>query len=208
MSCARATSFSCSLLSALPGTQIPDRSPFTSAQKTGTPASEKPWARICKVTVLPVPVAPATTPWRLARFSSSRSGAPSKDWPRNRAGASVMKALLGAGPSGSAMLNRPGDARKAEPRLLTAIDACLRHDDSPPMKLPITVTQSSGAANAVAVIAVVAAGAALYWLRDILTPLAMAVFLMIMIDGVKRSIERRTLIPSRFAGAAALILVV
>ncbi|MNJ23977.1 AI-2 transport protein TqsA [compost metagenome] len=106
------------------------------------------------------------------------------------------------------MLNRPGDARKAEPRRLTAIDACLRHDDSPPMKLPITVTQSSGAANAVAVIAVVAAGAALYWLRDILTPLAMAVFLMIMIDGVKRSIERRTLIPSRFAGAAALILVV
>lgn len=106
------------------------------------------------------------------------------------------------------MLNRRGGARKAEPRRLTAIDACLRHDDSPPMKLPITVTQSSGAANALAVIAVVAAGAALYWLRDILTPLAMAVFLMIMIDGVKRSIERRTLIPPRFAGAAALILVV
>lgn len=76
------------------------------------------------------------------------------------------------------------------------------------MKLPIAVTPSSGAANALVVIAVVAAGAALYWLRDILTPLAMAVFLMIMIDGVKRAIERRTPIPSRFAGAAALIVVV
>lgn len=76
------------------------------------------------------------------------------------------------------------------------------------MKLPITVSHSSPAANAVVLIAVVAGGAALYWLRDILTPLAMALFLMIMIDGVKRAIERRTPIPPRFAGAAALILVV
>ena len=58
------------------------------------------------------------------------------------------------------------------------------------------------------VIAVVVAGAALYWLRDILTPLAMAIFLMIMIDGVKRVIEARTRIPQRLAGAAALFLVV
>ena len=76
------------------------------------------------------------------------------------------------------------------------------------MKLPITVRHSSPAAHAVVLIAVVAAGAALYWLRDILTPLAMAMFLMIMIDGVKRAIERRTPIPPRFAGAAALIAVV
>lgn len=76
------------------------------------------------------------------------------------------------------------------------------------MKLPFTVRHSSSAANAVVVIAAVAAGAALYWLRDILTPLAMAVFLMIMIDGVKRAVERRTPVPSRFAGAAALIVVV
>lgn len=106
------------------------------------------------------------------------------------------------------MLNRPGRARKTEPRRFTAIDAYPSRIDSPLMKPPITVTPSSGAANAVVVIAVVAAGAALYWLRDILTPLAMAVFLMIMIDGVKRAIERRTPIPPRFAGAAALILVV
>ncbi|WP_427790219.1 AI-2E family transporter [Brevundimonas diminuta] len=76
------------------------------------------------------------------------------------------------------------------------------------MKLPITVSHSSPAANAVVLIAVVAGGAALYWLRDILTPLAMALFLMIMIDGVKRAIERRTPIPPRFAGAAALVVVV
>jgi hypothetical protein len=33
-----------------------------SAQKTGTPALEKPSAKICKLTVLPVPVAPVTRP--------------------------------------------------------------------------------------------------------------------------------------------------
>lgn len=60
------------------------------------------------------------------------------------------------------------------------------------MKLPISLQTSSVARNALVLIAVVAAGAALYWLRDILTPLAMAIFLMIMIDGVKRAIEERT----------------
>lgn len=76
------------------------------------------------------------------------------------------------------------------------------------MKLPISLQTSSVARNALVLIAVVAGGAALYWLRDILTPLAMAIFLMIMIDGVKRAIEHRTPVPSRFAGAAALVLVV
>ncbi len=77
-----------------------------------------------------------------------------------------------------------------------------------PMKAPISLPTSSVARNALVAIAVVAMGAAVYWLRDILTPLAMAIFLLIMIDGVKRFIEDRTLIPHRFAGAAALILVV
>ena len=76
------------------------------------------------------------------------------------------------------------------------------------MKLPISLQTSSVARNALVLIAVVAAGAALYWLRDILTPLAMAIFLMIMIDGVKRAILERTPLPSRFAGAAALVVVV
>ena len=41
-----------------------------SAQKTGTPAREKPSAMTCSVTVLPVPVAPVIRPWRLAYFSA------------------------------------------------------------------------------------------------------------------------------------------
>jgi AI-2 transport protein TqsA len=45
--------------------------------------------------------------------------------------------------------------------------------------------------TALVIIAVIAAGAALAWLSPILTPLAMAVFLAIMIDGFARVIERR-----------------
>ena len=41
-----------------PGMARPARSPFTSAAKTGTPARLNPSARVCSVTVLPVPVAP------------------------------------------------------------------------------------------------------------------------------------------------------
>src|SRR5688572_22318568 len=48
----------------------PLRSPLTSAAKTGTPAAEKPSARSCRVTVLPVPVAPAIRPCRLAMPNS------------------------------------------------------------------------------------------------------------------------------------------
>jgi predicted PurR-regulated permease PerM len=76
------------------------------------------------------------------------------------------------------------------------------------MKSPIALPTSTVARNALVLIAVVAAGAALYWLRGILTPLAMAIFLMIMIDGVKRTIEARTPVPGRWAGAAALVVVV
>ena len=76
------------------------------------------------------------------------------------------------------------------------------------MKSPVAVPSSTVSRNAVALIATVAAGAALYWLRDILTPLAMAIFLLIMIDGVKRSVEVRTPLSHRWAGIAALTLVV
>lgn len=80
--------------------------------------------------------------------------------------------------------------------------------DHMPMKSPISLPTSTVGRNAVVAIAVVAAGAAVYWLRDILTPLAMAIFLLIAIDGVKRFIEDRTPVPSHLAGAAALIVVV
>lgn len=76
------------------------------------------------------------------------------------------------------------------------------------MKPPIAIPASTVARNALVLIAVVAGGAAVYWLRGILTPLAMAIFLMIMIDGVKQSIERRTPVPARWAGLVALVLVV
>ncbi len=77
-----------------------------------------------------------------------------------------------------------------------------------PMKPPISVPTSTVSRNALVLIAVVAGGAALYWLRGILTPLAMAIFLMIMIDGVKRGIENRTPVPGRWAGVAALLVVI
>lgn len=76
------------------------------------------------------------------------------------------------------------------------------------MNSPITMQPSAVSRNAAALIATVAAGAALYWLRDILTPLAMALFLLIMIDGVKRSVAARTPLNDRWAGVAALVLVV
>jgi len=80
--------------------------------------------------------------------------------------------------------------------------------DDMAMKAPTSLPSSTVSRNALVLIAVVAAGAALYWLRGILTPLAMAIFLMIMIDGLKRGIETRTPVPGRWAGVAALLLVV
>jgi hypothetical protein len=70
-----------------PGVARPERSPFTSATKTGTPRVESCSARSWSVLVLPVPVAPAMSPWRLimergsvisgsARHSPSCTGAP------------------------------------------------------------------------------------------------------------------------------------
>ena len=61
--------------------------------------------------------------------------------------------------------------------------------------------------NAIMVIAVVVAGAALYWLRDILTPLVMAMFLMILIDGLARVLERRIPPVTRRAAMPLALLV-
>ena len=52
---------------------IPARSPFTSAMNTGTPIPERRSAITCRVTVLPVPVAPVMSPWRLASAGRSES---------------------------------------------------------------------------------------------------------------------------------------
>lgn len=76
------------------------------------------------------------------------------------------------------------------------------------MTSPTAVPSPVVARNALVLIAVVVSAAALVWLADILTPLAMAIFLMIVIDGVKRAIEERTPLPRRWAGIASLIVVV
>ncbi len=57
-----------------PASAMPDRSPLMSAAKTGTPARANPSAITCSDTVFPVPVAPVTRPWRLARPSVSQAG--------------------------------------------------------------------------------------------------------------------------------------
>lgn len=61
--------------------------------------------------------------------------------------------------------------------------------------------------NATAVIAAVACGAALYLLRGILTPLALAVFLAVMIDGFARILSEHTrFFPDRAAVPVAVVL--
>jgi AI-2 transport protein TqsA len=61
--------------------------------------------------------------------------------------------------------------------------------------------------NSVAILAVIVTGAALYWLRGIVTPLAMALFLLIMIEGLTRWVASRLPIPSRAVGWVSAILV-
>ncbi|MGE5565461.1 MAG: AI-2E family transporter [Parcubacteria group bacterium] len=61
--------------------------------------------------------------------------------------------------------------------------------------------------NAVVVMAAIAGGAAIYWLRDILTPLALAGFLAVMIDGFARVLAERTpFFPDRAALPLAVVL--
>ncbi|HEY3696658.1 AI-2E family transporter [Phenylobacterium sp.] len=62
--------------------------------------------------------------------------------------------------------------------------------------------------NALLILAVIASGAALYWLRGILTPLALAMFLAVMIDGFARILRARTrrLVPDEAAMPVAIIL--
>lgn len=60
--------------------------------------------------------------------------------------------------------------------------------------------------NATVLLAAIASGAALYWLRDILTPLALAVFLAVMIDGFARVLSEHTPFPDRAAVPVAVVL--
>src|SRR3954452_283740 len=57
-----------------PVSEMPERSPLISAANTGTPARANPSAITCNETVFPVPVAPVTSPCRLASASVSHAG--------------------------------------------------------------------------------------------------------------------------------------
>ena len=70
----------------LPGAASPETSPLTSAAKTATPASESCSAIVCRVIVLPVPVAPATRPWRFIIRSGTLTTASVASSPRGRRG--------------------------------------------------------------------------------------------------------------------------
>lgn len=61
--------------------------------------------------------------------------------------------------------------------------------------------------NATVVIAVIVTGAALYWLAPILTPLALAMFLAVMIDGFARVLEHRLPGVSRRAAMPAAVAI-
>ena len=65
---------------------------------------------------------------------------------------------------------------------------------------------NSTARNALVVIAVVVTGAAVYWLSAILTPLALALFLMIMIDSFARVLRRRLRFPAIAAMPLAIVI--
>jgi predicted PurR-regulated permease PerM len=66
---------------------------------------------------------------------------------------------------------------------------------------------ASAARNALIIMAVIACGAALLWLRDILTPLALALFLMVMIDGLARVLYARLPSLSRKAAIPLSVLI-
>jgi predicted PurR-regulated permease PerM len=75
----------------------------------------------------------------------------------------------------------------------------------PHAPLPLPTTTSPTARNALILISVVAAGWALYALHAILTPLALALFLMVIIDGFSRVLRQRL---PRLSDALALTLAI
>ena len=62
--------------------------------------------------------------------------------------------------------------------------------------------------NALVVLAAIAVGATLYWLQAILTPLAVAMFLAIMVDGFARLLTHRARMPGWAAMPAAVAILV
>src|SRR5690348_8956141 len=71
-----------------------------------------------------------------------------------------------------------------------------------PAQEPSTVSR-----NALVILAVIAGGATLYWLAPILTPLALAMFLAVMIDGLARVLQHRLPHVSKRAALPLAILI-
>ena len=72
--------------------------------------------------------------------------------------------------------------------------------------MPAPAQPSAVSRNALVILAVIVAGAAVYWLAGILTPLALAIFLAIMIDGFARVLEHRLKGVSRRAALPLALL--
>ncbi len=71
------------------------------------------------------------------------------------------------------------------------------------------VSPSAASRNAIVFLAVIAGGAALYWMRDILTPLALAMFLAVMIDSFARVLTARLRgFPKPLALPTAIVLLI
>jgi predicted PurR-regulated permease PerM len=73
--------------------------------------------------------------------------------------------------------------------------------------MSVRALESNTTRASLVILAVIATGAALYWLRGILTPLALAVFLAVMVDGFARVIRTRLpWVPHRAALPLAIVL--
>lgn len=78
-----------------------------------------------------------------------------------------------------------------------------REPSMPPTLVPVSATSR----NALVVLAVIVAGAALRWMGGIISPVLLAVFLAIMVDSLARVIRRRLpFLPQRADLAAAIIV--
>src|SRR5688572_22322817 len=158
----------------------PERSPLMSAAKTLTPALAKASASTCNVTVLPVPVAPAIRPWRLARLRASAC-TPSGEAPKS------IDATIG---------------RASLPRATAWRIGCFRCKPTGGAKMELSLR------GALWIVATGVIVAGLYFLRGPLTQFAMALILWLAIDGLAATIAKHVpFAPRWLALPAALVLV-
>ena len=75
-----------------------------------------------------------------------------------------------------------------------------------PPEAPSAGHVSKTGRNALVILAVIVTGAALHWLGDIVTPLALAVFLAVMVDGFARVLRDKAPIPDAAALPVAIVL--